>query len=227
MKKILLIFGANGDLGTGASNVLTSKNYDKVYLLSTKETSRKNGKIEYIQTNDLSIEKNVMKVFEKIAAEKDAVYYLFSTIGGFWGGKNVDETDLKDFEKMFSLNVNISFLIAKHFSKFVSRVAGGSICFTSAMTSLSPEQNKVAYGLSKNGLNYLVKSLAKEGKKNNLSANAIAPLVLDTSENREWVKDSSIMVSPEAIGELINSIFENSKIVSGNIIELPGTIKMQ
>jgi NAD(P)-dependent dehydrogenase (short-subunit alcohol dehydrogenase family) len=92
------------------------------------------------------------------------------------------------------------------------------------MTSLSPAVNKLAYGLSKNGLNYLVKTFVKENKKNNISANAIAPLVLDTPANREWVEDLSITVKPEDVGELIYAIFENSRIISGNIIELPGTL---
>lgn len=224
MSKILMIFGAGGSLGQGCTNVLTKKDYDKVYLFNSKPLEISEENIHYIQTDDLSIEENVKKAFEKIDVNKDARYFLFSTIGGFAGGKNISETGYDEFHKMVSLNTNISFLIAKHFIKFVGQASGGSICFTSAMTSLSPAVNKVAYGLSKNGLNFLVKTLAKEGKKNNISANAIAPMVLDTPANREWVEDSSIMVSSNDIGELIYSIFESSSIVSGNIIELPGTL---
>lgn len=224
MKKVLMIFGAGGALGSGCTKVLTQKDYNKIYLFDSKTIQTSGEKVEFIQTGDLSNEENVISVFKKIEFDKTARYYLFSTIGGFAGGNDISETSLEEFQKMLTLNLNISFLIAKHFVNFASSSFGGAICFTSAMTSLSPAVNKLAYGLSKNGLNYLVKTLAKENRKNNISANAIAPLVLDTPGNREWVEDLSIMVKPEDVGELIYAIFENSRIISGNIIELPGTL---
>lgn len=224
MKKILLIFGAGGALGKGCTKVLIQKDYDKIYLFDSKNLEVTDNKVEHVKTEDLSKEKNVISALEKVKIEKDAHYFLFSTIGGFAGGKQIAETSLDEFNKMITLNINISFLIAKHFVKLVGKTSGGSICFTSAMTSLGPAENKVSYGLSKNGLNYLIKTLAKEGRKNNLSANAIAPLVLDTPGNREWVKDSSIIVNPDAIGKLVQAVFENSRVISGNIIEVPGTL---
>jgi len=224
MKKILLIFGASGALGKGCSEVLSKKDYDKIYLFSSKQLETDNDRVEHVPTKDLSKEENVIDAFNHILIDKKARYFIFSTVGGFAGGNDIENTDMNELDKMLILNLNISFMIAKHFVKFVKKTSGGAICFTSAMTSLSSADNKAAYGLSKNGLNYLVKTLAKEEKKNNLSVNAIAPLVLDTAENREWVKDSSILVHPKSIGELVYAVFENSRIVSGNILELPGTL---
>ena len=225
MKKILLIFGAGGALGKDVSDFLIKEDFSKMYLFDSKKLEVSSDTVVNIQTKDLSIEQNVEDTFNEIEFESDADYFLYSTVGGFAGGNSVGETSMEEWNKMLNLNLNISFLLAKHFIQKVKVNSRGSICFTSAMTSVSPSENKASYGTSKSALNYLVKTLAKECKNINISVNAIAPLVLDTKENREWVKDTSIMVSGKDIGRLINSIFANWQIVSGNIIELPGTLK--
>src|ERR1035437_1625117 len=111
------------------------------------------------------------------------MYFLFSTIGGFTGGKKLWESELKDLEEMINTNVKTSFLIAKYFAGLVKESAGGSILFTAAMTGLTPEKWKISYGLSKSSLIYLVESLALEGVEINLTANAIAPFIIDTPAN--------------------------------------------
>lgn len=224
MKKVLLIFGAGGSLGSGALKGLTKKNFDEFYLFDSKDIKTESDKINFVQTSDLNNENNIITAFRKINYEENSQYFLFSTIGGYAGGEEVMNSELDSWQRMLDINVTISFLLGKHFLSFAKSTAGGSICFTSAMTSLNAEFGKAAYGASKNALNYLVKTLALEGKKYDISVNAIAPSVLDTPENREWIEDKSLLISPKDIGELVFSLFEQSRIVSGNIIELPATL---
>ena len=228
MKKELLIFGADGNLGLGISEVLIKKEFDHIYLFGRNrpKTIQEKDRVGFIKTADLSLEKNVREIFSKIKPSKDKALFLFSTIGGYAGGKNIWEIEQQDWEFIFRLNVEISFLIAKYFSLIVKDSAGGSICFTSTLTSLKIESKKASYGASKTALNYFVQTLAKEGKEINLSANAIAPFALDSEENREWIKDETSLIKLEEIGELIYNIFTNFRIVSGNIIQLPYDLKV-
>ena len=200
MKKILLIFGANGSLGKGITKVLSEKNYDDIYLFDFEKPETVSGKHKFVVIDDLSVEENVEEAFSYVERENNAVYFLYSTIGGFGGGTGIEDYDYDEWRNMFDKNLNTNFLLAKYFSKLVSDKNEGSVCFTSALTGVNPEKNKSAYGISKSALIYLVKTLAKEGKENNITANCIAPRVLDTEENREWVKDASIMVNVEAVG---------------------------
>ena len=123
---------------------------------------------------------------------------------------------------MINMNLKTGFLISKYFSQVVKDSMGGSICFTAAFTGLNPEANKSAYGVSKSGLIHLVKTLAIEGEKINLSVNAIAPYIIDTPANRKWMQDSdfSKWIKPEEIGELAHNIFTNFHFISGNTILL-------
>jgi NAD(P)-dependent dehydrogenase (short-subunit alcohol dehydrogenase family) len=68
----------------------------------------------------------------------------------------------------------------------------------------------------------MIKTLAEEGKEINLSANAIAPFIIDTPANREWMKDADYesWIKPAEIGELVYSIFQNYRLLSGNIYQL-------
>jgi NAD(P)-dependent dehydrogenase (short-subunit alcohol dehydrogenase family) len=131
---------------------------------------------------------------------------------------------------MINTNIKTSFLIGKYFSRLVKESAGGSILFTSAMTGLAPEKGKISYGLSKSSINYIVESLALEGTEINFTANAIAPYILDTPANRSWMGenyDYDTLIKPAEVGELVHSVFLNFHFVSGNVIKLPGRIKLR
>lgn len=224
MKRILLIFGAEGALGKGVTGSLIKNNYDKIYLFDFKKTrTYSDDKIEFRIITDLSIQQNAASAFEGIQPDKNTVFFLFSTIGGFTGGKNLWETSSEDWQKMINMNLIANFNLAKYFSLIVKESAGGSICFTTAFTGLTAESKKSPYGVSKAALIHLVKTLALEGKEINLSVNSIAPFIIDTPANREWMSDANfdIWVKPEEAGNFIHNLFENFYFISGNNIIFP------
>ena len=223
MDKKLIIFGASGALGKGATKTLLLKDYTEIYLFDLKFDSKSSDeRVKQFIIKDLSIEKNVMASLFEVKTNEKTTLFLYSTIGGFYGGTSVWETEETDFDRMFNMNLKINFFIAKHFSFLVKKSFAGSICFTSAFTGNHPEKLKFAYGAAKSALNYLVKTLSAEGNSINLSINAIAPFIIDTPANREWMKNSnySAWMKPEEIGELIHAIFTNYNFISGNVIEL-------
>jgi FlaA1/EpsC-like NDP-sugar epimerase len=90
MKRRLLIFGANGALGKGVTKALLKKKYDEIYLFDSKFNSTiNNSKIKQVIVKDLSVETNVEEAFETIKATKKSNLFLFSTIGGYSGGKTI------------------------------------------------------------------------------------------------------------------------------------------
>lgn len=223
MDKKLIIVGADGALGKGVTKTLLTKDYDEVYLFDFKfDESYSDRKVKQYIVKDLSIENNVLASLFEVKTNEKTQLFLFSTIGGYYGGTNIWETEEKDFDRMFSMNIKSNFFIAKHFASLVKKSYSGSICFTSAYLANNPELLKFAYGASKSALNYLTKTLAIEGKEINLTSNAIAPFIIDTAANREWMKeaDYSSWIKPEEIGELVHSIFSNYNFISGNVIEL-------
>lgn len=229
MKKELLIFGANGALGSGITEVLVKKDFDKIYLFDFKVDGLPDSeRIEKITIQDLSDEKNVIDAFSKISSSKEKYFFLYSTVGGFAGGKYIWETNVEEFDKMVGMNLKSGFFIAKHFAKLVKESAGGSICLTAAFTGVTPETKKAAYGSAKAALIHLVKTLSLEGKDINLTANAIAPFIIDTPANRKWMRDTDTekWIKPVEIGELVYSVFYHFNFITGNVINLTYRFKI-
>ncbi len=229
MNKELLIFGANGALGKGITEVLTKKDFDKVYLFDFKLEGLPEGKnIDKILIKDQAVEKNVIDAFSKVKSTKEKYYFLYSTVGGFTGGNKIWETDEAEFDKMININLKSNFFIAKHFAGLVNKSAGGSVCFTAAYTGLNPETTKTAYGSAKAALIHLVKTFALEGKEIDLTVNAIAPFIIDTPANRKWMKESSFdkWIKPVEIGELVYSVFSHFNYLTGNVISLTHRFKV-
>ncbi len=220
MKKIFLLFGASGNLGKTAVDYFLTQKYDEYFIFSRKPVDIKPTiNVSQIIVEDLSKEINVDKAFQKVILGKENIYFLFSTIGGYSGGKTIAETPIEEWERLVSINLTSALLISKYFMKLVRDSSGGTICFTSALSSLKPQKNNAIYGLTKNALNYLVRSLAIEGTEINLTANAVAPYIIDTEENRQWIKDNSLMVSPKAICATVQKIFLKWENYSGEIIQ--------
>lgn len=229
MRRVLLIFGANGALGKGVAQVLTKKDFSKIYLFGSKLDELPDGlNIEKVETKDLSIEENVIDAFSRIKPLKDSLFFLYSTVGGYSGGKNTWESEADELEKMFNINFISNFFIAKHFSEIVKESAGGSICFTAAQTGINPSKKNSAYGSSKAALIHFVKTLAFEGKEIRMTANAISPFIIDTMANREWMLDADYekWVKPEEIGELVNNLFTGFNFITGNIITITDRFKV-
>ncbi|TSA29734.1 MAG: SDR family oxidoreductase [Ignavibacteriales bacterium] len=225
-EKVFLLFGASGALGRTAVDFFLNQDYDQYYFFTREKYDLKssNKKYEMILISDMAKEENVAKAFQNVVRKEGANYFLFDTIGAYIGGESIADTKYADFLKMLNINLCTAFLISKYFSKLVQNSNGSSICFTSAQSSLYPEENRAAYNISKHALNFLVKTLSFEGKKINLSANAVAPYVIDSAANREWIEDTTKLVTTSEICSIAHSFFQNYKTVTGNIVELPGSI---
>lgn len=228
MKKNLIIAGASGNLGIESVKFFLEKDYDAYYLISRRKieiAGSFNKNIKQIIADDLTNENEVKKSFEQITFESSSNYFLFSTVGGYYGGKEAKDIPYEEWLKMLNVNLNSAFLFSKYFIQNVKDTKGGSICFTGALSGFTPQRNITAYGTSKNALHYLVETLALESKKYGISVNAAAPYVIDSKESREWIKDETQLISPQNIAGIVHIIFENYKIINGNIFKLGGTIK--
>jgi NAD(P)-dependent dehydrogenase (short-subunit alcohol dehydrogenase family) len=230
MNKELLIFGAYGALGRGITKSLLTKDYNKIYLFDfdAEKKGKNDKKVLNVSSGNLAEEENIKNAFSKINPDKKKIFFLYSTVGGYFGGKNLWDTEVADWDKMFNMNLKSNYLIAKYFANLVKQSGGGSILFTSAMVGINSEENKAAYGASKSALIHLVDTLAKEGKKIKLTVNAIAPYIIDTPANREWMKQSDYesWSKPEEIGDLAHFIFLNFHFITGNVIKLTNRFKV-
>lgn len=219
MRKILIFAGHEGALGRGIHTVLSGKDYDEIILLSSRNSAKNSVRRE---RPDLANGEVVSQLFAGIKSSSDTHFFLFSAIGGFSGGKAIWESGTDSALEMMNKNYVTSYNLLAAFTRLVKESAGGSVIFVSAWSGGHPDINRAAYASSKAALNHLIKSAALEGKEINLSVCGIAPYLIDTPANREWMPEErwGTMQKPEEVGELVHQIFRFSHILSGNIIEL-------
>ncbi|MEW6702538.1 MAG: hypothetical protein AB1298_07450, partial [Bacteroidota bacterium] len=108
-EKIFLLFGSSGNLGKTAVEFFLKQEYDYYYFFSREnflplqlgisgEVINEKKNFEIIKTGDLLNEENVAAAFARVKKKNDASYFLFSTVGGFWGGKTIAETDYENWQ---------------------------------------------------------------------------------------------------------------------------------
>jgi len=221
--KHLLITGATGNLGKELLKIFDFKKYDRIYLVGAREKlksdSFQSDKFKIFSDFDLKSEESVSEIFSNISIQKEDLLFVIHLVGGYAGGKYLWEFSKDELQLMLDKNLITSFLISKYSLIKAREGKGGSILFISARISLDYEPKRSVYAVSKNALNFLVKIIEKEGRELNFTANALAPFLILTEENKKWLKESNLnkYSSPEDINKIIDSIFESYLKFNGNI----------
>lgn len=148
-------------------------------------------------------------------------------VGGFTMG-NIYNTSRKDLQKMFSLNFESAYFLAKEiFIQMAKQPTGGQLFLVGARPALVPEAGKdvLAYALSKSLLFKLAEFLNAEGKDKNVVTSVIVPSIIDTPVNRKAMPDSNFSdwVQPEHIADIVNFIVSDSgKALKEPVIKMYG-----
>src|SRR5438067_55470 len=92
----------------------------------------------------------------------------------------ISDLDKADWERVLAVNLTGVFLCAKHAFRAMRRSGGGAILVTASVAGLEGTPMLGAYGPSKAGAIQLVQTLALEGARFNIRANALCPVWTQT-----------------------------------------------
>jgi NAD(P)-dependent dehydrogenase (short-subunit alcohol dehydrogenase family) len=146
------------------------------------------------------------------------------TVGGWQGGLPVAETPDELFDRMVSVNLRTTFVLARAAMRRLTP-RGGRLVVTGAISAArgSGMAGAAAYNTAKAGVHALVRALADEGAAAGVLVNAIAPGTMDTPQNREGMPgaDFSRWVPLAAAAEAAVSLLSPESRTSGAILTLP------
>jgi 3-oxoacyl-[acyl-carrier protein] reductase len=97
----------------------------------------------------------------------------------------------EDFERIIAVNLTGVFLCAKHAFRAMQAAGGGTILATASVAGLRGTPGLSAYGVSKAGVIQMVKTLALEGARYQIRANALCPIWTLTPMVEAFVAGSS------------------------------------
>lgn len=228
-EKVAVVTGGTGALG----KVVVQKFFDAgakvtiTYLIDQElnffpqQLKNTTDRIHIIKS-DVAREEDA-NVFKRTAQKFGSVDFLANIAGGYLGKTPIVELQLKDWERMFSMNLTSAFLCSREALKMMVRKNFGRIVNIYAMPGLFPSAGRGAYAISKAGVAVLTKIIADEVKGTGITANAIAPSIIATEANIKASpgENYSRWVKPEEVAELIMYLCsESGKSINGAVIKI-------
>ena len=226
--KNVLITGASGNLGKAAVEKFSRAGYFVIATISPGKplpypTPANVVSIDADVTNEKAVESLIASVIAKYK-EVDAALLL---VGGYAQG-GIQETDHMLLRKMFSVNFESAYFIARNlFQHMLLQKNGGRLVFIGSRPAIKPIEgkNSVAYALSKSLIFNLAEILNAEGARRNVTSSVIIPSTIDTPANRQAMPDANFTswVKPEEIADAMAIICaEENKNWRGTVLKVYG-----
>jgi NAD(P)-dependent dehydrogenase (short-subunit alcohol dehydrogenase family) len=211
MQKTIIITGANGNLGAATVKKFLDHGY-KVVAVDSSEShldfAVSNPDFE-LNAVDLTNEKAVETFVREAIGAHGRIDGVLLLVGGFAMG-DIAATDGEALKKMYSLNFETAYFVARPLFNHMMNNGYGRIVFIGARPALKAEQGKgvIAYSLTKSMLFHLADLLNATAKGHNVVASVVAPSTIDTALNRQSMPDAdpASWVRPEQIAEILEFI---------------------
>lgn len=239
VKNITIVTGASKGIGKAiAIEIANSETLmvciarsDQKGLLDTVDTIRKEGYEAYPILCDVSNYSSVSEAFDEISMLKLPVQTLINN-AGISMQKLFTDTSPEDWHHVINTNLGSMYNLCHHAVKDMIREQNGRIVNISSIWGNDGASMEVAYSTSKGGVNSFTKALAKELGPSNITVNAIACGVIDTSmnsflseEDAQDLKDSISLGrygQPREVASFVRSILETGTYLNGQVITLDG-----
>lgn len=192
MKKIILITGGSRGIGAATARLAAAQGYavcisyrrkGEVAEAVVREIAQAGSKALAVQA-DVSIEADVLRLFETVDAQLGRVTALVNNAGILEKHMRVEEMDAGRLSRVLAANVIGSFLCAREAVKRMSTRHGGSggaiVNLSSAASRLGSPNEYVDYAASKGAIDSFTLGLAKEVAAEGIRVNAVRPGVIYT-----------------------------------------------
>jgi len=178
--KVALVTGGASGIGKAIATRLASEGA-RVFITDTQvdlgRAVAAGGGLDFI-AQDVSDEGLWLEVVQAVEQSAGRLDILVNNAGILGGVNDTPEaTSLKDWRRVFSVNLDGVFLGCRTAIQAMRKTGGGSIVNIASITSEMPTSNIAAYGASKAAVRHLTTSVAEycARKKLNIRCNSVHP----------------------------------------------------
>ncbi len=231
-EKVAVITGGTGGLGSALVKRLRSRDYRLAisYLLpeeaaNFEETFEVDDRTIMLRRVDCTDSEQVNRFMAEVAEEWGAIHVLCSLVGGWLGGRDVEETDDTRFERMLDLNLRSAFYATRAVIPYLRKAGWGRIVLVGSRAAFDTPSGQAAFNMAKAGVVALAKTVSSELDGTDITANVLLPSVIDTPATRASLPYSDYVHWPTpdeiaAVAEFLVS--ENSMVMTGVAVPVFG-----
>jgi len=162
---------------------------------------------------------------KELAGRWGEIHALCGLVGGWAGGRDVEETDDVRFERMLDLNLRSSFYAVRAVIPHLKEAGWGRILLVGSRGAVDNPEAQGAFNIAKAGVAALGQSVATELDGTGVTANVLVPSVIDTPATRRSIPYADYVNWPTpdeiaAVAEFILS--DGSGVINGALIPVYG-----
>ena len=194
-----LVTGATGGIGAATVSILSECGANVAATSRSKSLIKETSSIFPIEAN-FSYEKDAKHAIEQTLDRFGKIDYVAHCAGAVGSGR-LDQTSLKDWNRLLEINLTSTFLLCKEIYQPLKKTKGSLVLISSVNgTHGGSEVSGIAYATSKAGINNITRYLAKEWAKDQIRVNCVSPGPVDTpmldrltAEQHAYAKASTLL----------------------------------
>ena len=232
MEKTVVITGGTGGLGTSLVRRLVTQDYRlAVTYLMPDEAQQFEKEFDIDEDRllltrvDATNAEAVVSLFKDVADNWGPIHGLCSLVGGWAGGRDVEDTDDVRFERMMDLNLRSAFYAVRAAIPYLRETGWGRIVLVGSRGAVDFPSSQVAFNIAKAGVVALGKSAASELEGTGVTANVLMPSVIDTPVTRQSLPYADYVdwPTPDQIAGVAQFLLsEESSVMNGALVPVYG-----
>jgi NAD(P)-dependent dehydrogenase (short-subunit alcohol dehydrogenase family) len=227
-----VITGGTGGLGTALVRRLLRRDYRlAVSYLLPEEADRFERELDIdedkltLRRVDASNPEAVNGFMKEMADHLGQINVVTALVGGWAGGRDVEETDDVRFERMLDLNLRSAFYAARAAIPYLRQADWGRLLLIGSRAAFDNPPGQAAFNIAKAGVVALGKTVAQELDGTKVTSNVLLPSVIDTPAMRATAPYANYVNWPTpdeiaAVAEFL--ISENSAVMTGAAVPVFG-----
>lgn len=217
-----VITGGNSEIGRALADYLTQQNHE-VLLISRSQKPISEKSDNWLDGIDLTKEKDLIKFQNFIEMHFCSPFTIIHSVGDFWAHKSITNTRFEEAISLIHSHYITLYGVIKYVVPIMQKLGGGKIVAFSCNSVKYNYPDMAAFTSAKAAVECLIKCVANEQSKYNITANAIALPSIKTksvikTKPEEFHKNYPTL---EELTECIEKALESiSPLINGNVINL-------
>jgi NAD(P)-dependent dehydrogenase (short-subunit alcohol dehydrogenase family) len=174
---------------------------------------------------DCTNPESVNSYMKRVVDQWGAIHGLCALVGGWAGGRDVEETDDVRFERMLDLNLRSAFYAVRAAVPHLKEAEWGRIILVGSRGAIDFFEAQAAFNIAKAGVAALGQSVATELESTGVTANVLVPSVIDTPATRQSLPYADYVnwPTPDEIAAVIEFLLsEESGVINGALLPVYG-----